>query len=161
MPRRIDPTNPESLLCSRPGQIERSAQAAVSVKRHHVRFPIGHSRQPGASACIQGSAQSSGWRRGRAETGSDPVRRPRGGRDERRSAADRVGPVCLSRREPPPHGLHPTHLGRHPVSPDMPGLVDRSEHRALRDSRCGRPRVYGALHPRGDGDGAHVSALAD
>jgi hypothetical protein len=29
----------------------------------------------------------------------------------------------------------------------------------MRDGRRGRPRVHGALHPGGNGDGAHVSAL--
>jgi len=31
----------------------------------------------------------------------------------------------------------------------------------MRDRRGGHPRVDFALHPRGNGDGAHVSTLAD
>jgi hypothetical protein len=33
------------------------------IKRHQVRYSIGRSRPFGASACIRGSAPSSGWRR--------------------------------------------------------------------------------------------------
>src|SRR5439155_7989416 len=55
----------------------------------------------------------------------------------------------------------PEHLGRHAVSPDTPGLVDRAEHWAVRDGRRGCPRVDVALHPGGNGNRAHVSALAD
>jgi hypothetical protein len=55
---------------------EASDLVVVWVNPRRVRFPIGRSRQPGASACIRGSAPSSGWRRGRAGTGSGRVRRP-------------------------------------------------------------------------------------
>jgi hypothetical protein len=49
----------EFVPTSRPGRIEASALAALPVKQHQVRFPIGRSRQTGASACIRGSARNS------------------------------------------------------------------------------------------------------
>ena len=93
------PRTPEWLARSRPRRIEPSALAALPVKRLQVRFPIGRLRQSRGSACIRGSAPWSGSRRGRAETGSGPVRRQPRGTDARRCAADRVGAACRCRRD--------------------------------------------------------------
>jgi hypothetical protein len=45
-----------------------SALAVVPIKQHQVQFPIGRSRQSGASACILGSARSSGWTSAQVES---------------------------------------------------------------------------------------------
>jgi hypothetical protein len=60
-------------------------------------------------------------------------------------------------------GAHyiPEDLRRHAVSPHAPSLIDRAEHRAVRDPGCHRPGVHGSLHPCWNRDGAHVIGLAD
>ena len=46
-------------------------------------------------------------------------------------------------------------------SPQTPGLVDCAEHRTVRDVGRSCPAVDVILHPRGDGNRSHVSALAN
>ena len=106
-----------------------------------VRFPNDRSRHPGASACIRDSAPSSGWKRGRAGTGSGQFA-------ARQVAQTRTGSSQIVRRQFVDAGASsrraddvPQHLRRHAVSPYAPRLVDRSKDRPAGDSDRRRPRI--------------------
>lgn len=131
----------------------------IRVRLHRARFPIGHSRQFGASPCIRGSAPSSGWKRGRAG-GSDPVRCPRHGRDERTCAAGRAEPVdpgasrgarttCQSTlADMPSPQMRPALLIPWTTGPSM--ILAAPVHASI-----------AALTQVGIGDSAHVASLAN
>lgn len=116
-----------SVLSSRQGRIEAPLSGRDPVTRHQVRCPIDRSRQSATSPCHRDSAPSSGWRSGRAETGSDPVRRCRHRNVD-------LGAVDLVFRSVECHGCGPSRRARVPAPTLTCRRLSSSGNLSARDS---------------------------